>query len=81
MHIYSFEKLETWQKARLFSREIYMLTKNFPKEEIFGLVVKLNVLQQVLAIVWPKALLESLLKTRHILLRCRIQAQLRPLTI
>lgn len=73
MHIYSFEKLETWQKARLFRREIYML--------IFGLVVKLNVLQQVLAIVWPKALLESLLKTRHILLRCRIQAQLRPLTI
>lgn len=29
MHIYSFEKLETWQKARLFRREIYML--------IFGL--------------------------------------------
>ncbi len=37
MHIYSFEKLETWQKARLFRREIYMLTKKFPKEEIFGL--------------------------------------------
>jgi hypothetical protein len=73
MHIYSFEKLETWQKARLFRREIYML--------IFGLVVKLNVLQQVLTIVWPKALLESLLKTRHILLRRLIQAQLRPLTI
>ena len=37
MHIYSFEKLETWQKARLFRKEIYLLTKKFPKEEMFGL--------------------------------------------
>ncbi|SES10396.1 four helix bundle protein [Pedobacter rhizosphaerae] len=37
MYVYSFEKLETWQKARIFRKEIYLLTKKFPKEEIFGL--------------------------------------------
>ena len=37
MHIYSFEKLETWQRARLFRKEVYDLVKKFPKEEIFGL--------------------------------------------
>lgn len=37
MHTYSFEKLETWQKARVFRKDIYTLTRQFPKEEIFGL--------------------------------------------
>lgn len=37
MHIYSFEKLETWQKARLLRKDIYNLTRKFPKEEVFGL--------------------------------------------
>lgn len=37
MHIYSFEKLETRQKARILRKEIYLLVKKFPKEEIFGL--------------------------------------------
>jgi hypothetical protein len=32
MHTYSFEKLETWQKARVFRKEIYLLVKKFPKE-------------------------------------------------
>lgn len=42
MHIYSFEKLETWQKARMFRKDIYHLTRKFPKEEIFGLTSQLK---------------------------------------
>lgn len=42
MHIYSFEKLETWQKARVFRKEIYLLTKKFPKEELFGLTSQIK---------------------------------------
>lgn len=37
MHIYSFEKLETWQKARVFRKNIYALVRKFPREEMFGL--------------------------------------------
>ncbi len=42
MHTYSFEKLETWQKARSFRKEIYILTKKFPNEEIFGLTSQIK---------------------------------------
>jgi len=42
MHIYSFEKLETWQIARVFRKEIYLLVKNFPKDEIFGLTSQIK---------------------------------------
>jgi len=42
MHIYSFEKLETWQKARLFRKDIYNLTRKFPKEEVFGLTSQIK---------------------------------------
>lgn len=42
MHIYSFEKLETWQIARLFRKDIYMLVKKFPKDEIFGLTSQIK---------------------------------------
>ena len=37
MHIYSFEKLEVWQLARTFRKEIYVLVRKFPKEETYGL--------------------------------------------
>lgn len=42
MHIYSFEKLETWQIARLFRKDIYQLVKKFPKEEVFGLTSQIK---------------------------------------
>lgn len=42
MHTYSFEKLETWQKARIFRKEVYLLTKKFPKEETFGLTSQIK---------------------------------------
>lgn len=37
MYIYSFEKLEVWQNARILVKEIYNVTKNFPEEEKFGM--------------------------------------------
>lgn len=42
MYIYSFEKLEVWQLARKFRKEIYELVKNFPKEEIYGLASQIK---------------------------------------
>ena len=35
--IYSFEKLDVWQDARLFVKEIYTITKLFPSEERYNL--------------------------------------------
>jgi len=37
MYIYSFEKLEVWQLSRRLCTDIYMLTRGFPKEEMYGL--------------------------------------------
>lgn len=37
MNIYSFEKLDVWQKSRLLVRDIYLITKLFPEDERFGL--------------------------------------------
>lgn len=42
MYTYSFEKLEVWQLARKFRKEIYELVKKFPKEEIFGLTSQIK---------------------------------------
>ncbi|WP_158963335.1 four helix bundle protein [Myroides fluvii] len=42
MHIYSFEKLTVWQNARNTTKTIYLLTRNFPSEEKFGLVSQLR---------------------------------------
>lgn len=39
---FRFEKLEIWQRARLFSVEIYKLTSRFPPEEKFGLIDQLR---------------------------------------
>lgn len=37
MHTYSFEKLEVWQNARKYVRDIYKVTRKFPEEEKFGI--------------------------------------------
>lgn len=42
MHIYSFEKLDVWRLARVLTKSIYKLTKDFPDEEKFGLVSQLR---------------------------------------
>ena len=36
-YTYSFEKLEVWQLARVFRKEVYVMTRAFPSEEKFGL--------------------------------------------
>ena len=38
MKIYSFEKLEVWQRARKLAVWMYGMTAKFPKEEKFGLI-------------------------------------------
>ncbi len=35
-HVYAFEKMAAWQTARQVIKHIYLKTKNFPKEELFG---------------------------------------------
>lgn len=37
MYVFSFEKLEVWQNARIFILEIYKLTTAFPSNELFGM--------------------------------------------
>ena len=32
-----YKKLEAWKKSMLLVKEIYVLTKSFPKEELYGL--------------------------------------------
>ncbi|MEZ4909336.1 MAG: four helix bundle protein [Saprospiraceae bacterium] len=42
MNIYSFEKLDVWQKSRLVVKDIYLITKSFPDDERFGLTSQLR---------------------------------------
>lgn len=42
MRIFSFEKLIAWQKGRELALLIYRTTKQFPKEEIFGLTSQMR---------------------------------------
>lgn len=42
MRIFSFEKLNVWQKSRQLSVVIYKLTKSFPDEERFGLISQMR---------------------------------------
>jgi len=42
MYTYSFEKLKVWQDARLLTKEIYLVTIQFPAEERFGLVTQMR---------------------------------------
>ena len=38
MKEFSFEKLIVWQKSRVLAKNIYVFTKTFPKDELFGLI-------------------------------------------
>ena len=42
MSVFSFEKLIAWQKGRELALLIYKTTKNFPKEEVFGLTSQMR---------------------------------------
>lgn len=37
-----FKKLEIWEKAHKLTLDVYNLTRNFPKEEIFGLTSQMR---------------------------------------
>jgi four helix bundle protein len=39
---FDFEKLDVYKKALLFTEEIYTISKNFPKEELYGLAGQLR---------------------------------------
>jgi four helix bundle protein len=36
-YLYAFEKLEVWQDARSFVKEVYAMSSSFPEKEKFGL--------------------------------------------
>lgn len=36
MKVYSFEKLNVWNRSRELVKNIYKLSRKFPKEELFG---------------------------------------------
>ncbi|OGY22142.1 MAG: hypothetical protein A2126_04360 [Candidatus Woykebacteria bacterium GWB1_45_5] len=38
----SYEKIKAWQKAHLLALEVYLATRTFPKEEVFGLTSQLR---------------------------------------
>ena len=42
MRIFSFEKLIAWQKSRELAILIFKTTKNFPKDETFGLTSQMR---------------------------------------
>lgn len=42
MYEYYFEKLEVWKNARIFVKNIYTLTSNFPADEKFGITSQLR---------------------------------------
>jgi four helix bundle protein len=42
LKIYSFEKLDVWQKARELNLLLYKMTKDFPKEEIYGITSQIR---------------------------------------
>ena len=41
-YVKSFRDLEVYKKAREVSKEIYLLTKAFPKEELYGLTSQIR---------------------------------------
>ena len=41
-YVYSFEKLMVWQKSIELAKQIYSISSNFPKEEIYGLTSQIR---------------------------------------
>jgi len=42
MNQFSFERLDVWQDSRELAKNIYLITKEFPADEKFGLVSQLR---------------------------------------
>ncbi|KKP59242.1 MAG: S23 ribosomal protein [Candidatus Gottesmanbacteria bacterium GW2011_GWA1_34_13] len=41
-YLQSYKELIVWQKSMELAREIYLLTKNFPKSELYGIVMQIR---------------------------------------
>lgn len=41
-HRYSFEKLEVWQNSMGFAKQVYLLTNQFPKSELYCLTSQIR---------------------------------------
>jgi len=41
-HVYPFEKLRVWESARQLIKEVYRITKSFPRSETYGLTSQTN---------------------------------------
>lgn len=41
-YTYAFEKMAVWQMARQIVKQIYLTTKSFPKEELFGVTSQIR---------------------------------------
>lgn len=41
-YTYAFEKLTVWQMNRHFAKKLYLKTKSFPKEELFGITSQIR---------------------------------------
>lgn len=37
MAIHNYREIKIWQKSRILVKEVYQLTSNFPKEEVYGI--------------------------------------------
>ena len=42
MDIKSFKQLKVWQKSIALTKEIYIVTREFPKSELYGLVAQMR---------------------------------------
>lgn len=41
-HVYSFEKLQVWIESKELTKQIYSITKKFPKDENFGITSQMR---------------------------------------
>ena len=41
-HVYPFEKLRVWQDARNLVKDVYTITRTFPRSEIYGFTSQTN---------------------------------------
>ncbi|MCU0456621.1 MAG: four helix bundle protein [Bacteroidales bacterium] len=42
MYTFGFEKLEVWIKSRFLTKKIYVITRDFPETEKFGIIPQLR---------------------------------------
>jgi four helix bundle protein len=40
--MHNYKEIKTWQRARMLVKDVYLLTKEYPKEEIYGLTSQIK---------------------------------------